>query len=256
MSEATAPKRSPLPHRPLRYAGQSLDEEIELQREKALMYIVVSGLAIAVVLAEWLSVLVKSPTKPWIPTALTLLVVGYSAVRIRRIQHRLRNLKLGRDGERIVAEELDSLKEEGASVLHDIVGEGFNLDHVVCCAHGVFLVETKTRSVPTERKPSIFYDGSKVLVNGIEADRDVIKQAAGLAGWLEETLFKSTGRRFAVRPVVVFPGWYVEPGPKGAAVWVLNPKALPAFILHEPVTIDTSDIHLITFHLSRYIRAH
>jgi hypothetical protein len=256
MSEETAPRRSPLPHRPLRYAGQSLDEEIDLQRQKALTYIVVSGACAAVVLAEWLAVIIKSPTKPWIPTALTVLIGGYSAIRLWRIQRRLRNLELGRDGERIVAEELDILKKEGASVLHDIVGEGFNVDHVVCCPQGVFLIETKTRSVPTAGKSTVVYDGSRVLVNGIEADRDAIRQASALASWLEKTLLGSTGRRFAVRPVVVFPGWFVEPGPKGAAVWVLNPKALPAFIRHEPVSIDTSDVHLITFHLSRYIRAH
>jgi hypothetical protein len=256
MSEATAPKRSPLPYRPLRYAGQSLDEAIDLQRQKALTYVMVSGVCAAVVLAEWLTVIIRSPTRPWVPTALTVLLVGYSAIQLWRIQRRLRNLELGRDGERIVAEELDSLKKGGASVLHDIVGEGFNLDHVVCCPQGVFLIETKTRSVPARGKSTVVYDGSRVLVNGIEADRDVIRQATALASWLEKTLLSSTGRRFAVRPVVAFPGWFVEPGPKGAAVWVLNPKALPAFIQHEPVTIDASDVHLITFHLSRYIRAH
>jgi len=216
----------------------------------------VAAVCAAVVLAEWLVVIFKSPTKPWIPTVLTVLVIGYAAVQMSRIRRRMQRLELGRDGERIVAEELDSLKKEGASVLHDIVGEGFNLDHVVCCPQGVFLIETKTRSAPTDRKPIVVYDGSRVLMNGIEADRNVIQQATALAGWLEKTLLGSTGRRFAVRPVVVFPGWYVEPGPMGAAVWVLNPKALPAFILHEPVSIDTNDVHLITFHLSRYIRAH
>jgi hypothetical protein len=251
MSEATAPKRSPLPHRPLRYAGQSLDEEIDRHHEKALTYIMLSGVCIAVVLAEWLSVIVESPSKPWIPTALTLLVIGYSAAQISRIQHKLRTLKLGRDGEGIVAEELDKLKQDGAAVLHDVIGEvkgkHFNLDHVVCSRHGVFLIETKTRSMPTGGK--IQYDGTRVLVNGIEPDRDVVQQVSASANWLEETLRASTGKRFAVRPVV-------EPGPKGATVWVLNPKALPAFIPNEPLTISDGDLHLIVFHLSSYIRAH
>ena len=256
MSRPTVPKRSPLPHRPLRYAGQSLAEEIDRQNEKAILYIILSGVSAAIVLAEWLSVIVESPTKPWIPTALTFLVICYSTVRIWGILQKLRNLKLGRDGEKIVAEELDRLKAEGASILHDVMGEGFNLDHVVCSPHGVFLIETKTRSKPTVGNAKIVYDGSRVLVNGFEPDRDVIQQATALASWLEKKVADSTGRGFAVRPVVVFPGWYVEPGPKGAAVWVLNPIAVPAFIRNEPVTISDEDLHLIVFHLSRYIRTH
>jgi hypothetical protein len=76
-----------------------------------------------------------------------------------------------------------------------------------------------------------------------------------LAKWLEQTLLASTGKRFTARPVILFPGWYVEPAPKGTQVWVLNPSALPAFVRNEPITISDSDLHLVVFHLTRYIRA-
>jgi hypothetical protein len=65
-----------------------------------------------------------------------------------------------------------------------------------------------------------------------------------------------TGKEFPVRPVVLFPGWFVEPFPKGSLVWVLNPEALPSFIEHEPNRINESDLHLAAYHLARYIRAH
>jgi len=56
--------------------------------------------------------------------------------------------------------------------------------------------------------------------------------------------------------VALFPGWFVEPIPKGSLGWVLNPQALPSFIQHEPARINESDLHIAAFHLARYIRAH
>jgi hypothetical protein len=36
--------------------------------------------------------------------------------------------------------------------------------------------------------------------------------------------------------------------------WVLEPKALPSFIEHEPAMLSPSDVALASYHLSRYIR--
>jgi hypothetical protein len=255
MEKKTTPKRSPLHDRPLRHAGQSLDEQIELLNENTLFHLMAAVLFIVLASVEWQRYFSKTNTTPWVATVLTLLIVAYSSARIWKNYRNIIPLKLGRDGEKTVAENLEILKQEGAVVLHDIVGDGFNLDHVVCSPHGIFLVETKTRSKPARGNPSVVYDGKKILVDGIEPDRNPIEQAMALAKWLEKTLLSSTGKRFAVRPVIVFPGWFVEPNPKGIGVWVLNPKALPAFIQNEPITIADSDLHLAVFHLTRYIRA-
>lgn len=249
MKKKISPKRSPLHDRPLRHAGQSLDEQIELLNEKTLFYLMGATIFIILAIVEWNRYFVKTKTPPWVPTIITLLIVIYSSARIWKNFRNIVTLKLGRDGERIVAENLESLKQDGAVVLHDIVGEGFNLDHVVCSTHGIFLVETKTRSKATRGNPSVVFDGKNILVDGIEPDRDPVMQATTLAKWLEQTLLASTGKHFLVKPVIVFPGWFVEPNPKGTAVWVLNPKALPAFIRNEPITITNNDLHLAVFHL-------
>ncbi|MDE2484793.1 MAG: NERD domain-containing protein, partial [candidate division NC10 bacterium] len=198
----------------------------------------------------------KAPPNPWPLTLMALVAVSYATLRWWKARQKLAQLKLGRDGEKIVAENLEALKQHGDTVLHDLVGDSFNIDHVVLSQHGVFLIETKTLSKSVRGNPTIAFDGHKVLVDGIEPNRDPIAQATALAKWLEQTLLASTGKRFPVRPVVVFPGWYVEPMPKGAQVWVLNPKALPTFVQNEPVVIADSDLHLAAFHLTRYIRAY
>lgn len=84
--------------------------------------------------------------------------------------------------------------------------------------------------------------------------RNPIEQATAAARWLEKILEESTGKRFFVRGVVVFPGWFVEQRGTRGDVWVLEPKALPAFIENAPAMIVPSDVKLAAFHLARYVR--
>ncbi len=67
----------------------------------------------------------------------------------------------------------------------------------------------------------------------------------------------STGKDFSVKPVVVFPGWYIESTYQKtqSKLWVLNPKVLPQFIENEPKVLLKEDMMLISYHLSRFVRA-
>jgi hypothetical protein len=122
-------------------------------------------------------------------------------------------------------------------------------------ARRVFTVETKTHNKPNGN-PQIVFDGETIRIDGFEPNRDPVVQAKAQASWLRELLVDSTGREFGVRSVIVFPGWFVNyTGPKERTVWVLNPKALPTFLGHEPQRLSENDIHLASFHLSRFVRA-
>jgi hypothetical protein len=102
---------------------------------------------------------------------------------------------------------------------------------VVVGPTGVFCVETKTRSKPAKGAASVQYDGEKVTVDGFVPERDPVVQAKASAKWLRELLEASTGKRFFVQPIVLFPGWFIEKMPSNAEVWVLNDKATPTFWL-------------------------
>ncbi len=246
-------RRSPLKERPLHYAGQSLDDQIKKQFEDLSIWYWSIVILIICTVELWLQLL--TPTaKPWLSTVVAVVLAIYGSIRIYRIRRNIVQLRLGRDGEKIVAETLDVLKQEGDVILHDIVADKFNLDHVVCSKHGIFVIETKTRSKPARGNPTVVFDGKRILVDGMESERDPVNQAMALACWLEQTVLDSTGKRFPVKPVIVFPGWFVETIVKGAPVWVLNPKALVSFVRNSPVTIPDSDLHLVVFHLTRYIR--
>lgn len=178
--------------------------------------------------------------------------------RIRRAQRKIRHLKQGRDGERAVAEYLDTLRDEGFRVLHDIQGDNFNVDHVLIGPRGIYTVETKTISKPngSSTPPRVTYDGEGIRLGTFEPSRNPVIQAKAQATWLRHLLEESTGKSFTVRPVVVFPGWYVEQ-PKGTdpLVWVIEPKMLQGRLQNQPIFMTPEDVSLCTFHLKRFVRA-
>jgi hypothetical protein len=247
--------RSPLKAPPLRNPGQYLGEEIKrLQTEDISSYIMVGMVFVFLAVFEWLRVLLKWPPQPWLFTAIAVLICCFAAIKIARIRHRVRILRQGEEGEKAVGQYLEALREKGYKVLHDIVAGNFNLDHVLVGPSGVYVIETKTISKPVKGQALVEYDGEKVTVNGHTPDRDPVMQAKALSRWLEELIRESTGKSFKVRPVVVYPGWYVSDQPRGAEVWVLNPKALPSFLEHENISMSPEDVHLVSYHLSRYVR--
>jgi hypothetical protein len=88
---------------------------------------------------------------------------------------------------------------------------------------------------------------------GCHCDRGARACGAGIA------LGAIPGGRRTVNVRAAFPGW-VEPMDAqwkrdSGKSWVLEPKALAAFIENEPETIAESDVALAAYHLSRYVPA-
>jgi hypothetical protein len=250
-------KRAPFKEKPIRYPGQSLDDEISRLRDKIDEILIIPVMLFLLAFMEWGRWYFKSPVTLSLAIILSLIALVafiWVAVRIRRQLRVIRRLALARDGERVVGQFLEELRAKGYRVLHDIVGGDFNIDHVVISPKGIFTIETKTISKPHRGETVINFDGEAPLVNGRKLDRDPMIQARAQASWIRDFLKSSLGRTFPVRPVVVFPGWFVKGTPACPDVWVLNEKALPAFIEHEPTLLTAEDFQAITFQLSQYIR--
>jgi hypothetical protein len=248
--------RSPLKGSPLRNPGQSLDEEIHRVFEDEVDPYAMAVLALwAITVVEWFSAWRDLPRQPVIFTACTLAVTVGVGWRLIAVRKRVRQLRLGRDGERVVGQYLEGLREAGARIFHDVPGDGFNLDHVVISGRGIYVIETKTISKPRP-DATVVYDGERVVISGRQPDRDPVRQAAAEADWLRGLLKASTGRHLRVRGVVVYPGWWVDQTHKEKRrdVWVLEPKALPGWIDHQDASLTPEDVAITAFHLSRYIR--
>lgn len=247
-------RRSPIKDPPLRQAGQGLDERITHERDEIGDLFLVPVIFIAYAIHEWWQFVSPHPPYPKLITAFALLACWYSAKRIIALRNTLRHLRQGKDGEVQVGQELEFLREKGIKVLHDVQGDGFNVDHILIGQKGIYTIETKTWSKSAKSPTSIGYDGKIITLGGHPMASDPVKQANGQAHWLRDLIKKQTGKDFDVRPVVVFPGWYINKQPYGADVWVLNPKALPGFLESQKATLTADDVEFVYARLADYVR--
>jgi len=244
--KAAQGKRSPLKRKPMRNPGESIQREMgNLLEDEWVPSVFFATVIVLFAGYEWMRSIFALPPQPLWMTACALLAVGYAAYKFVTIRKRFKALKLGLEGEKTVGQYLEELRSQGCRVFHDIEGNGFNIDHVVVSPHGIFVIETKTRSKP-RGDARVTFDGERILVNGIEPERNAVRQVRAAGDWLRDLLTESTSRRFSIKCAVVFPGWFVEPSKGRSDVWVLEPKALPAFIANEPILLKTEDIALVS----------
>lgn len=256
-------KKSPIKKKPLRFAGQSLSEELEdILYDKVLVYIILSIVSLVAAGMEWWRWYFDTPPSPVGITVFAVGITVYSIVRIYLMKDGIRSLKQGRDGECVVGQTLESMRERGCKVFHDIQDWGaknddFNLDHVLVCERGIFVIETKTYSKLVKGQSLIKFTGDRLFIDSYE-NLKIIPQTSAQKQWLERLIYKETGARFSVKPIVVFPGWFIEgDGNKkssGQDLWVLEPKALPAFISNLPKTLENQDKIRVANALSNYVR--
>lgn len=204
---------------------------------------------------EWARYLLNTKPNPWLYTVVGGVVIAYAGIRVHRTRRRLRDLRLGRDGERAVAQYLEWFRTAGFFVFHDVPSGDANIDHVLIGPRGVFTIETKTLSKPARGDCKISVANAQVYVNGYPMSRDPLVQAKGQARWLSNFLSEAQFRAF-VQPVVVFPGWFVEPfDMKAVGVWVLHPKALDKFIEQGTDRLTKEEVKAMASSLSSYIRS-
>lgn len=248
MKDSAKQKRSPLKRKPLRNPGESLQlERAWLFDDELLPSVLFATVFVLFAAHEWMQVFFNLGPSPRTISVGAAIAVGYSVYKFVTVRKRSDRLRLGLEGEKAVGQFLEDLRSTGCRVFHDIVGDGFNIDHVVVSSRGIFVIETKTYSKSSRGGGVVEFDGERILVNGFEPDRNAVRQVRALAAWLRDLLAESTGRRFPIRCAVVFPGWFVENRTKKASdVWVLNPKGLPTFIQHEPVQLKPEDVALIS----------
>ncbi len=252
----TKNERSPLDRTPaLRIAGQSLNKEIDdVIYDHILSPMLVALLMVIIAVLEWIRYLTDSPPAPWTYSIAAVVMTGYAVFKVLRTRKRVRNLKLGREGERAVAQYLEWFRTSNFFVFHDVPNGDANVDHVLIGPQGVFTIETKTLTKPMRGECKVTVEDGVVRANGLILDRNPIVQAKAQATWLRNFLAES---QFKVRvwPVVVFPGWFVERfDSQAAGAWVLEVKALSKFLENEPERHSREEVKAMASALSSYIR--
>jgi hypothetical protein len=160
--------------------------------------------------------------------------IAYFSIRSFRLLRERTNYQLGFDGERFVGELLSQLMLEGCHVFHDFPADKkWNIDHIIVAPTGVFVVETKTLrkqdAPPGKRDNTIVYDGQQLEFPHETHDWG-LQQAKDNARWLSTWLGSATGEKVFVRPILTFPGWWVESRSSADDIKVVNPKQIPSII--------------------------
>ena len=238
LAEEKAASRSPFSEKLKRPAGESLRIQVEEVRDQMMD----AGLAMTFQVLAPAVLLMGLRVQDGMAAVViygVVAVVGISAAAMkwttfRSLRTRLRNLRLGYDGERYVGEELNGLMARGYRVFHDFQvdwkpgGTVCNIDHIAVGPEGVFAVETKTRRKRladsgngkgngADREHEVIYDGRTLRYPDWESSEQ-LAQAASAADDLSKWLTGTAAVPVPVTPVLVIPGWWVERKGKGRVV--------------------------------------
>lgn len=225
-------RRSPLTDEILRPPGYSVGEKVRELSLDLIMYLLLTAWAPSLILSMYLLILLLVPEADTPLLRISLLVTAvaifaFSLFRVLRISAQQRRYRDGLAGERATAQLLEPILAGGGRVLHDIEGDGFNIDHVAVAPGGVFAIETKHRLKPTTgargENAKVRSDG-KTLRFPDWTDTTSLQQADDAARWLSKRLSRATALDVSARAVVALPGWYVERVAR-EGVLAINPKS-------------------------------
>ena len=191
-----------------------------------------------------------------------ILAIGYGIVLyyFLKLLTKSSNYRLGLMGERAVGEELNQLMLDGFRVFHDFpADEKWNIDHVLVGSQGVYIVESKARR--KQQGPAghqdhvVIYNGQTLKFPHCE-DQHGLQQAFRNARWLGNFLSSATGEPVTVRPILTFPGWYIELQTKDTSLRVLNPKQIRDVIIKNdpPNKLSPEQVESITHQLEQKCR--
>ena len=182
---------------------------------------------------------------------------------------RILKMRQGLLGERLVAEYLNNSFRNSMKgtvhVYHDIPFETGNIDHVVLCNQGVFVLNTKTMNLLKNRDNTLIYRGNRLYFknSGQQLLYDPISQSRREVARFRKLLrdchddyygHKRGYREPNIRGVVVFPGWQIEEIGEASVVWVMPPDELSARISEEAAVMDDVLIKHYAGLLSRWTR--
>ena len=135
---------------------------------------------------------------------------------------------------------------------------------MVICEKGIYVLETKTLSVPVKGSEKLLYKGGDNLYyknSGKVAPDDPVGQVKASVKWLRELLIKQyelEGKQYPHLPIrgVLVPAdrYIVNVNIGDYDVWVLNQKAFAGFIRNEANRLNAQTIRSCGDLIDGYIR--
>ena len=260
-------KINPLKSKPLRYAGQSCDEHIEKIRDNVIPMAIIPLIFVLLSFYLWgiyflnLSIL----NIAILSTVVSIVSGAYAYFKVVKVKKEIENYKLGRDGEKIVAQTLEEARSEKTRLFHDVIKDELNntsnIDHIIVSEKGVFVIETKTLSKSSNVKiNTIVFDGENLFKNNAKISNNYVGQISASVDWLEKTLKERTTRTLPlIKGVLVFPEWWVErriSDGKKSQIWAFNEKRFKSYLGKLPNKLSHEDIKVVSTVIKEYMSNH
>lgn len=251
-------RRSPLAGRKIgRLPGQELVERVSSHETDLLIAVMMMYMALPLVALAWTGTRLPLETLMWgwnetFFLILALAFFGYGLFDYVRAFNARERARDGLLAERVTGMQLNRLVAKGCTVMHDLPGETFNIDHVVISPRGVYAVETKSFRKPKRVRAGdtyrVSFDGAALRFPDF-IEKGAVEQARRQAQWLSKVLRESLKRDVPVIPAVALPGWHIDQSEdvwRGAPVKVFSPMGGGANFMSKDIqTIDATTQNLI-----------
>lgn len=252
-------KKSPLNIKLLRRPGESLQEKISNINDHIILNLfllpIIPIVSYSAILTNYLAT--PNNISTYLISIYCLIILGstiYISISIYKLLNKKNLLKLGLECELAVGQDLQNLIACGFKVYNDLQAQEFNIDHIAIGPTGVFLIETKGRSKSTKREKNswkVEFDGEKLIFPGwIESAP--VKQVARQSAWLKKWIYKSTGERINVTPVLAIPGWFINRKTK-SNILIYNGKN-PLFMAKGNTVLTKKQIQSISYQIENRCR--
>ena len=237
-----------------RRAGESLRERREKTVDENLLPMIsVLFVFWFIYFTQQLQQWTHSSPQPRLWLSIAIIATLVATIWFWRLIPIARRFNRGEIGERHVADVLEELRADGYKPIHDIVGDRFNVDHILVGPGGVFAIETKYRS---GEGVITFRNGETLLVGGFPEEKDCLKQARGSAKAVSQLIAENCARREWVTPIVVFVGdWKIRNDWHNSDARVFTPDGLLRYIRNQEPRLISGEIELMASHLERSARA-
>lgn len=222
--------------------------------EKITVPVIIAAMLALFAGLEWWYFLQPEIRSPYPATLLAMLAVAYVSYNFWSTFPELHQHGQDTEAEQRVGQLLESMRDQGYRVFHDLQGGDVEVSHVIVGTAGIYTIETQALSTKGDNR--LKFDGEHIFANGKLLKKNPVEQAKSQASWLKGALKASIGKEFDVWPVVLFPGWNVEqPTSAFREIWVLEPKALSTFLSSKPKALTPEEVKIISGQISLFIRA-
>lgn len=219
-------------------AGKSVSKMMTDRRQK----VIAVALALIFIVIMWALSIPTFMKRGLSFTIVCVIILWFVVSNLEKIGNhfakRAKHADKGTRAEERVGKKLTEI--QGYTSFHDIVYDGFNIDHLLIGPVGIFVIETKGHEGPVSN------EGDVLLLKGKPTQKNFLNQTWSQIYHIRDILKKQTGKEWPVSPVLCFSNAYVEVREKVKGVSVVNAGYLDKFIARQKTVLSQDDISRIT----------